>query len=126
MTRAETRKILAWFQSSVGLSDWEIEISVTKQPPEGLMDDAPVDDWIGFLGRGQSHVPLHRAKIWINPEAHKPSTDLFYDRTGEMQETLFHELLHVFFADTGLEETGPQCEHAINQLAAVLMKQYQN
>ena len=117
MTKPEALKIQKWFQSNVGLSDWTIDLSVDK-PQKDLMGDIPPINWENFLGRSQAFVSTHKAVVWINSSAHKEDPKKY-----NIEETVIHELLHMFFADTGLEETAESCEYAINRLAAVLVKQ---
>ena len=121
MTKKETRDILNWFQANIGLSDWGIEVSA-PEPPKGMMCDMPPEKWGLFLGRTDINISLNKARVWINTKAHTDTSEEAWQENWSEPETLVHELLHIFFADKGLDETSEQCEHAINQLAAALVK----
>ncbi len=121
MTRKEMRSIIRWFKSNIGLHGWTIDVTISGVPPEELTGDIPPDERKSYCGRSIVYTQFHRAVVWIHPEGHEDK--LMIDN---QEETLLHELVHCWWADVGLEETGQQCEWANNRLAAVLLKQYRS
>ena len=117
MTRAETLKILKWFQSEIGISDWIVDISI-DEPQLKLMEDLPSQDWGEFLGRTQMAATMHKAQVWVNVQNHEKDQD--------PAETLIHELMHIFFSDCDMENTGDRREYANNRISAVLLRQFRS
>jgi len=124
MTKREANSILCWFKKNVGLVGWKVQI-VIGDPPPVLGDDIYPSDKNEWYGRNQGTVSWQRAIIWLNPGAHNKLATALYP-TEEMALTLMHELLHLFNADIGLDETVRRCEWGNNRLAAVLLKQYRS
>ena len=114
MTLATAHKILNWFKANIGLSDWNVEISLGA-PPEWV--DGPADERYGSTTH---QVQFHRAEVWINVDRHESREE----GDGDTTETLMHELLHISFEDCGIEFDGDQGEYHLNRLARVLASQY--
>ncbi len=108
MNKREMHRIVRWFQRRVGLCGWTIKIL------PGLSN--PGND----LGECIHDVPYHSVRIWINSEAHVPGAK---GAEGEAH-TLFHELIHAFFAECGITEQGEPSEWGVNQLASNLLQLY--
>jgi len=117
MTSKEAKAIVRWFQSSIGLSDWSISVTI-GEPPEDLGDDIFPCDRKHWMGRCCFKTQFREGSIWVNPDAHDT------DGYGTVSSTLFHELLHVFLASCDIESSEPMNEYAVNRLADALDSLY--
>lgn len=110
MTKREVGRIIRWFARNVGLQGWEIVVRPGTQSGKG-------DEFGGCV----TDVAYRVANIWNNNDAHKK----YSNEMGDWQHTLMHELIHAFFDECGIKAKGDPAEWGINQLASVLLKQYQ-
>jgi len=115
MTKTEANRIRRWFQKNVGLAGWEIVILPGLLTPDGpIAKDA--------MGQCDPDIPYHSTRIWINAlaEGHIKGKGVY----GDDRHTLFHELIHCFFAECGIINDGDPAEWGVNQLASNLLRLY--
>lgn len=119
MTKAEARQVVRWFQENVGLLGWDVAVTI-GDPPSDLAGDIYPSDRSDWYGRSLPSAAWRTCAIWVNPAAHDGDNH----RACDITETLFHELLHGFFAECGIGEDASSIEWCLNQLATILSKQY--
>ena len=115
--RREVISIVNWFRDKMGLEDWNIEVTVSKEKP----------NWIEKVGRRTVGlaVPTSRqkiARIWF-------SLERCVEGGRDPLEVLFHELLHVWANDIGFEKESKKekdrSAFGWNRLAACLARLYE-
>lgn len=105
-----------WFKKHMGIADWHFDVKISA--------DAPI--WAGTSRTAscQCKVAFKHAWIWMTstPDLHNN------DCLGSIQATLFHEMLHIVFDDSGIEktdqDTSDHTEFVLNRLACILAAAY--
>ena len=118
MTPREAKAVEKWFKRTIGLSDWNIDVSM-DHPQMELGGDIPPIERNGWLGRCIPRVDLRKAAIWVNSGGHDES------QHASPLGTLFHELLHIFFASCGMDSSNLEADYAVNQIASALELLYE-
>jgi len=121
LTNREATKALKWAQARLGLQDWEIELTVREEPPGWIEQPTPHD-----RGCAEWLQQENKARIWVRPTPRVSNTNL--DGVSDPLRTLFHECVHLWFKDTGLDlgETilSRPMEVATNRMASILAFAY--
>lgn len=109
-TKAEWQRAIDWAQEFLGLEDWAFTTWHGGRP-----------EWVrgneDCLGSSTWSRESKRAKIWVEPIGCRAcKIDPF--------QTLFHEMLHVAFADIGLSSDTPSAEFLLNRLERALLAAY--
>ena len=90
MRRRDLEKLVRWCRRELGLREWEIELYVSKEPPEWVRDRDETT-----IGATHDDL-LHRvARIWIRK-----------GKRDDMESTLVHEMLHVAFIEYDIPRDG--------------------
>lgn len=118
MTPREAKAVEKWFKRTIGLSDWNIDLSIGDPQPE-LGHDIPPSERDEWLGRCGFRVDLRRACVWVNTSAHT------IQQHTSPTCTLFHEMIHCFFGSCGMDSHQEAAEYAVNQLASALELLYE-
>lgn len=109
-TKAQWEQAIDWAQEFLGLQDW-VFTTWHGGKPEWVVGD---DDSLGssIWARGTK-----RAKLWVDHAGCRAcKMDPF--------QVLFHEILHVAFADIGLETDNPRAEFLLNCLEKAMLAAY--
>ena len=89
MRRRDLEKLVRWCRRELGLREWEIELYVSREPPEWVRGGEET------VGATDDDL-LHRvARIWIRK-----------GKRDEMESTLVHEMLHVAFTEYDIPREG--------------------
>ena len=115
MNQKEIRRICKWFQETIGLAGWNIDVHIDECPPSLLDGDRSRSAISEDMGVSATHLRRHDAQIWINPV--KASEDVFADEFW--MATLMHELMHCAFDESGIEH-GEHQEYLIDRLSIAL------
>lgn len=108
-TLTEWRRASDWAQKFLGLEDWSIDLWTTTRPKWAKET--------GALGSATWNVRYKTAEIWINsPECATQNMHPF--------ESLFHEYLHIAFADVRLDADNEQAEFLVTRLEVALLAAY--
>lgn len=112
-TNRDLRTLCNYWQRTLRLADWEVRVKF------GRSRDLVVGDGVAW-GR-ISVQPDHRAAemLILHPEDHHNA-----EGRGEIESTIVHELLHIFFDSVNSAEKGHSTpeEQAINAIANALVR----
>lgn len=105
----EWRRASDWAQKFLGLEDWSINLWTTTRPKWVQRTDA--------LGSMRSFVRDKAADIWVNlPECTA--------QNEHPLQALFHEYLHIAFADVGFDAGTEHSEFLLNRLDKAILVAY--
>ena len=118
MRLSDARRASEWFLRQFGLDAWKVFVHI-GEPPENVVNDLTVDEIGTYHGRCAWDLNSLTADIWLNLQTHTSPVD-------DLLTTLFHELVHIFIAETDQQQNGwgARTEWLIDRWADVLAARY--
>ena len=106
MNQREAERALKFWQKQLGLLDWDIEVEIVRYYREDLAYH------LGTIRENHEH---RRAWIYL-----KHPRDVAEGANNSLEETLVHELLHIWFAHVEMHGGSLAEEQAINAISNAL------
>jgi len=112
LTDAQARRCVEWFQTAMGLVDWQVRTFIEDVAP-AWVPEAIRDGY----GACETDPNYKDAKIWVSPRNCQHEAEPI--QPADPLAVLFHECCHVMASDIGIPDTEARQQYAWNRLGAL-------